>query len=76
MSIWKPELTTKILTKEYIDWIAKYGIGRDSSDLRFGQMMCNNYLAAGVSLAEIFYEEDPAIVYSSILLNLISTEQR
>jgi hypothetical protein len=68
----KFNLSMDHLTKEYIDWVIKHGVGRDQNDLRFGQYLCNHFLIAGESAPEIFYEEDPAVVFTLVTENVLS----
>ena len=64
-------LNTNLLTKEYIDWVSKYNNSRNDSDLRFGQYLCSHYLIAGQTAPEIFYEEDPAKVYTLVFNDIL-----
>ena len=67
------KLDLKNLNSEYIKWISENGMGRNSSDLRFGQYIHNNY-----DLSFLGYEMDNDAFYEEkandsldILTNLI-----
>jgi len=67
------KLDLKNLNSEYIKWISENGMGRNSSDQRFGQYIHNNY-----DLSFLGYEMDNDAFYEEkandslgILTNLI-----
>jgi hypothetical protein len=47
-----------ILHSEYVEWTKINGMGRNSHDQRFGQLICNRYLKQGQTFPELFYEEN------------------
>ena len=47
-----------VLATDYLEWTNNYGMGRSTTGLRFGQVLCNRYLKQGQTFPELFYEED------------------
>ena len=61
-------LDIKRLNLEYISWNIDNGEGRNSDDLRFGQMLHNKYEMG--TLTDVFYIETPKVVYDTLLKDL------
>lgn len=57
----RDSLTVISLSEEYIEWTADNGNGRNSQDLRFGQLLANHYCTE--PFPELFYEESAAVAY-------------
>jgi len=74
MRIFNDLLTAESLSQEYLSWCMQHGDGRNKSDLRFGQYICNKYLCLGKSTPEIFYEENVGDAYYKIVDVLINQE--
>jgi hypothetical protein len=64
------DLTTELLSSEYLKWINKCGMGRDSQGLRFGQYLCNRYYDR--PFAKLFYEERVDRAYDLALADIRS----
>ena len=62
------ELTLERLNLEYISWTIDNGVGRNSDDLRFGQMLYSKYQMNGVT--DVFYVENATSTYKTLLEDL------
>ena len=62
--LFKKELTYISLAEEFAVW------SKDPRILRFGQYICNKYLADGQTAPEIYYEKSPETAYWAIVKHL------
>lgn len=61
----KATLTPEKLAQEHMEWYVK------SSDLRFGQFICNYYLNDDVSFPNLYYERVNTVAYEIALQELL-----
>lgn len=62
-----PTLTQEILLNEYINWVEKFKMSKNDSDLRFGQYIHNNYhVSQKLQTPDGFYTENPYIAFNQL----------
>lgn len=61
-------LNIERLNLEYLSWTIDNGDGRNSDDLRFGQVLHNKYQLD--ALSDVFYVENATSAYETLLTDL------